>query len=224
MKDVGLELKNGDAYQAAPTFAFEIYGGEVGSFAYEAKRANSLKMCFPGIWAVDRHQEMLDLMIELASIFPFQSGHAGYSFECSRYAAEASQTHAWTRSMRHRGIDISRIPQDNKCVGHDAIKGVNWLTLIGKPFIDMLGGLESISRLLNPEVDVLEVDRGAILKAGGFPGIGDTNRGDFLPFYKKVYRVVRPLVEIAAERSVAFNLEEDFVEKTEAWFRRFADE
>jgi hypothetical protein len=222
--DVGLVIKNGAVYQDAPTFAFEIYGGEEGSFAFQTKGANVLKMCFPADWGVERATEMYELTRALATIFPFQSGQAGYSFECSRYAAEASQTHAWSRSMRHRGIDISRIPQDNKCVGHDAIKGVNWLTLLGMPFIEKLGGSADVKRSLGAGVGYVELERGAILRAGEFPATGDTNRGDLLPLYQQVYRVVQSLVEVAAERSVAFNLEQDFVERTESWFRRFANE
>jgi hypothetical protein len=224
MKDVGLELKNGAAYQDAPTFAFEIYGGEEGSFSNTVKSANVLKLTFPAGWGAQRHNEMLELTRDLSTIFPFRSGHAGYAFECSRYAAELSQTHAWSRSMRHRGIDISRIPQDNKAVGQDAIKGVNWLTLLDNAFIESLGGLSQVKHSVGAGVDYVDLEGGTILKAGELPATGDTNRGDFLPLYKQVYRSVRPLVEIATERSVAFNLEEDFVEKTEAWFRRFADE
>jgi Protein of unknown function (DUF3396) len=117
-----------------------------------------------------------------------------------------------------------RFGPPNKAVGQDAIKGVNWLTLLDNAFIESLGGLSQVKHSVGAGVDYVDLEGGTILKAGELPATGDTNRGDFLPLYKQVYRSVRPLVEIATERSVAFNLEEDFVEKTEAWFRRFADE
>ncbi len=225
MDFIDLEMKNGVAYQDAPDLKFAVCAGGKGSLRHAAKHANMVSVAFPAEWGIQRAEEMLGFVRDLCSLFPFQSGHAGISFECSRYAKTDSQTHAWQKSMRHRGIDIVRIPADAKAAGHDALKGVGWLTLLGKPLAAELGGTKSMHKSLPGEVEFIEAPTGGlILKAGPVPMIGDRNRDERLPLYGSVYRVVAPLVEVAAERSMAFNLLDDYVERTMAWYRRLSDE
>jgi len=223
-EDIDLELKDGEVYQDAPKFKFKVCAGEKGSIMYEVKNANLISMAFPAEWGIERTEEMLYFVKELCSLFPFQSGHAGFSFECCRYAARASETHAWEKSMRHRGIDISRVPKNAIAVGQDALKGVGWLTILSKPFIERFGGLKKMRKLLSEDVEFIDVHSGIVLRAGPVPAFGDTNQGEDLTLYKDVYRVIASLVDVATERSPSFTMSGDFVEKTEAWYRRFSDE
>jgi hypothetical protein len=223
-EDIGLELKDGDTYDSTATFVFRISGSEKGSVGY-GKDANVVKMAFPADWGLTRTDQMLGLMSELCNLLPFDSGHAGFSFESSRYQKAKSQTYAWRMSMRHRGIDISRIPPDTMAVGQDGIKGVAWLTALGGKFIKELGGAKKIRQTLSREIEVVEVGEGMILKAGPAPATGDKNRGESLPRYREVYRLVAPLVDVAANRSLSFSLgAADNSEMTRAWFHRFGDE
>lgn len=221
---VNLELKDGEQYQDAPTFKFKIYGIESVSSSYGRGFANLLSVAFPGYWGIERAGEMLELVSELCSIFPFQSGHAGFSLECSRYEMERSQTHAWEASMQHKGLDISHIPDDSFAVGQDAVKGVGWLTILSESLLEAVGGLTKIKKQLSREIEIIQLPGGVILKAGAMPAIGDVNRNDVLPLYKNVYSVVAPMIEVASKRSPSFNLATDYVEKTEAWFTRLADD
>jgi hypothetical protein len=224
MDYIDLELKDGNAYQDAPRFKFAVSAGEKGSVRFKGKHANILSLAFPAEWGIDRPADMLSFVIKIASIFPFQSGLAGFAFECSRYRKEESQTHAWQESMRHRGVDIVRLPTDAKAVGHDALKGVGWLTLLGAPILERLGGLGRLRRSLGDAIQFIDLPNGVILKAGAAPASGDRNRDERLPLYAKVYDAISPLVETASKRSMSFNLVEDFVERTEAWFARLSDE
>src|SRR5437762_5691484 len=143
-QDIHLELKDGEAYQDAAKYKFAVSGGEKGSVSYQYKHANFFSLAFPPELGLERAEEMLTLMRDLCSTFPAQSGHAGFTFECSRYEKKTSETHAWEKSMRHRGIDICRVPEDGSSVGHDAMKGVGWLTFLGKSFIERLGGAATL--------------------------------------------------------------------------------
>ena len=58
-----------------------------------------------------------DLFIQVCTLLPICSGHAGLVMECSRYDTGASETHAWETGMRMHGLDICRIPFDCKAVG-----------------------------------------------------------------------------------------------------------
>jgi hypothetical protein len=225
MEYIGLELKDGEVYQDAATFKFRVFAGEKGSAMFEDKDANLISMSFPARWGLERAEEMLAFVNEVCSIFPFQSGHAGFSFECSRYETETSQTHAWSKSMRFRGIDISRVPEDALAVGQDALKSVGWLTILSKPFIKRLGGLNKFRKSLPNEFQFIDVPGGIIFRAGLVPAFGDINRGDNLPLYKKIFHLIAPLVDVASKRSQSFDLDtDDFVEKTEEWYRRLSHE
>jgi hypothetical protein len=218
-----LELKDGKVYQDAPKFKFAVCAGGPGSLRHAAKQPNIVSIAFPPEWGWLRTAEMLALVKALCSFFPFQSGHAGFSLECSRYARTQSETHAWQQSMRHRGSDIVRLPVDAKAVGRDGLKGVGWLTMVGKPLLPRVD-LKELRKAGSNGIEITEVPAGMILQSGPAPAIGDWNRGDRLPLYREVYRAVSPLVDLAADRSMSFNLVADYVAKTKAWYRRLHDE
>jgi hypothetical protein len=220
---IHIEMKDGEQYQDAPTHKLDVYGLEPKSSLFGRGRANVLSMAFPITWSQEQPDEFRDFVIELASEFPFVSGSAGFAFEVSRYDSEQSQTYAWTKSMRHPGIDISRPALDAIAVGFDALKSVGWLTLLSEVLLTAVGGRNRVRRELPKDVTIVDVPSGVILQAGAQPGMGDTNRKDLLPLYREVYRVVAPLVELAASRAPSFDIEEDYKEKTAQWYRRFAD-
>jgi hypothetical protein len=224
-KFIALELKNGDEYRSAPSFKFRILGGEKDSTAYNNHWANLISMTFPAEWGFNRSHDMLTLTQEMCDQVPYLSGHAGFTFECCPYAARLSQTYAWRRSMRHRGIDIYTGRKDTIAVGHNAIKGVGWLTIICDSFIEELGGQTRLTEAISDMCELINVPRGVIIKAGPEPAIGDISQNDDLPQYRTVYHAVKPLVEIAIARAPIFTLDvDDAREKTNAWYRRLEDE
>ncbi|CAK8712875.1 hypothetical protein GMJAKD_02140 [Candidatus Electrothrix aarhusensis] len=221
---IGLHLKDGKTYQDAPKFSFKVFAKEKGAVTYKAKDANLIAMAFPPEWGEKHAPKLLEFVHDLCSTFPFLTGHAGFSFECSPYEEEMAHTYAWKKTMRFRGIDISRVPEDAQTAGHVALKGVGWLTILNMDFIQQLGGIDDIRRRLSEEVELVPVTNGYIFKAGKYPSTGDWNRKDFLQPYQDVYSVVKPLVEEACERSLYFNLDDDYDEiedKMNRWYRRF---
>mgnify|MGYP000698082756 CR=1 FL=1 len=222
-KDIDLELKDGNAYQDAPKFKFHVCAGEKGSTKYKHKLSNVVSMAFPAEWGMERADDLLKYVENLCSFFPFQSGHAGFSFEYSRYAAKEGQQHAWNESMRHRGIDISGVPKDTFAVGQDGAKGVGWLTILSEQYVEQIGGLANLQRSLSKDIELIDVPSGTIIKAGPMPLIGDVNEPDDLSLYREVYRVIEPLVETAAGRCKAWTLGGTPLEKTKTWYRRLSD-
>jgi hypothetical protein len=211
---VALELKSGAAYQDAPEFKYHIWS------VAASKQAKVLSLAFPADFAAERPAQMLELVQQLGESFPLVSGLAGYAFECSPYDKTRSEEYAWSASLRHPGIDIVRLPFDAKAPGTDAIKGVGWLTLVGGEMLKELGGLAGIRKKLPAEVGLSQVKHAVIVKIGAAPAMGDVNRGDILPLYRQVYALLAPRIAVAAERSMAFNLVDQFVEKTEQWYMR----
>jgi hypothetical protein len=211
---IALELKSTASQQAAPDIKYEVWAEEA------SQDANVVSIALPVREAQESPEEMLAFVKTLADIFPFRCGLAGYAFECSRYAKQASETHAWNVSMRHPGIDIVRLPYDAQAVGPDGVKGANWLTLLGDELVAELGGANALRTRLSSDIDILPCNNGIILKAGSSPSTGDVNRGETLPLYREVYRLLERPIVVAAKRSMSFQLVDDFVERTEAWYQR----
>jgi hypothetical protein len=217
---IGLELKNGDDDRAAPTFRFQVLGEAKGPAAPDGW-SNLISLAFPAEWGTGRTEEMLALAQELCGLVPVRSGYAGYVFECSPYAVKVSQPHAWQKSMRHRGIDIYLGEREETVAARcNAVKSVNWLTILCNDFVAGLGGAAGLKKAA-PGCDTLPVPGGLIVRAGDAPAAGDTNRKDYLPVYREAYRFVRPLVELAAEQSPWLSLGADEEEKMKRWYRRF---
>lgn len=223
---VALELKDGDAFNWAPKHKLEFFGGEEGSTAFSKKNANLLRMAFPPEWGTERQQELYDLTCRLCTLLPAQSCQAGYAFECSPYWLKQGQNHAWSKSMRHRGINIHVTSKDIIATGQDGIRGVNWLTYICEDFAERIGGRTAAENAASEDVEVLPLGTGVLFKAGESPQIGDQNRRDFLPQYKEVFSILAPLTEEPIERSPTFTLldREGRAEKTGQWLGRFADD
>lgn len=217
------EIKNGEDYRSAPTFKFLVAGGEKDSVDYFSKHANLLSMAFPAEWGFQRTDEMLQLVVDLCNIFPVRSGHAGLSLECCKYDEMESQQHAWQVSMRFRGLDIALADLDSEAAGHDGLRGVNWLTILGDALLKKVGGTKKLRKNLSDAIELIDIPGGVIIKAGPAPAVGDTNRGDFVPLYQEVYRAVEKLVEKAISRYGILSLiTEDDDDDTKAWLRRLA--
>lgn len=212
---IALELKAAAGSQDAPAAKYELWSADA------SRQANIVSLALPAQMASDRPDEMLAFVVQLADAFSFRTGLAGYSFECSRYDKEKSETHAWSQSMRHPGVDIVRIPFDAKAVGSEGIKGVNWLTLIDSALLKELGGIKGMRPRLSSGIEIIECAHGVILKAGASPALGDVNRGDTLPLYREVYDLLAPWIALAADDAMAFRLGKDAIERTEAWYARF---
>jgi hypothetical protein len=164
---------------------------------------------------------MLALMRDLCELFPFHSGDAGFTLECSPYEEIASQGHAWNTSMRHRGLDIFVADKNMRAAGHDAVKGVNWLTAIDARFVKKLGGKAKLRKQLSAAIDLIDLTGGLLIKAGPKPLVGDTNRNDFVPLYQEVHAALEPIIEPGIDRYGSLSLWEDSNDKTQAWLRRF---
>jgi hypothetical protein len=111
-------------------------------------------------------KRMRELILELAALLPFSSGHAGLAF---------SSTHAFTSSFgeireeafRHPGIDVTH---GSTSLGH-RIDGVHWMNLLGPSLLGEVGGIGGLQeRLHSPDTHVQELEGGrAVVTLGQWP-------------------------------------------------------
>lgn len=219
---VALELKDGEDVLDAPKHSFKVYGRDRNARGKPDELANTLTFAFPPEFGVERADDMFELTRRLAEVFPYQSGCAGFAYQCSRYSPELGETFAWQKSMRYPEIDIVRSPQDRHAVEQNALKTIGWLTLVSDAFLNELGGAKAVEKMLGAGIDRIRVGGGLIFRIGAAPTLSDRNRGESAPDYKKLYIALRPLIERAREQSPWFATgSDDQDDQTEAWFRRF---
>lgn len=219
---VALELKDGDDVLDAPKHLFKVYGRDKNARGKPDELANTLTFAFPPEFGVERADEMFELTRRLAEVFPYQSGSAGFAFQCSRYAPELGETFAWQKSMRHPEIDIVRLPQDRHAVEHNAIKTIGWLTLVCDAFLEQLGGVRAVEKKVGASIDRIRVGGGLMFRIGTTPTVSDRNRGEIALDYRDLHLALHPLIERAREQSPWFATgSDDQDDQTDAWFRRF---
>jgi hypothetical protein len=162
--------------------------------------------------------QVRELALAMAAPIPLSSGHAGLSFNGGR----VSGTKDAVRKVcfRFPGIDISQELVGRSQLGTH-IYGVHWLTFLGQPALGALGGVEGLrAQLHSPGTTVQELEgERAVITLGEWPEAGDTERGDTLPAYRELARVLEPW----------FYFEEDYGDSSfsdaekRRWERRFLD-
>lgn len=219
---VNIELRGGDDFTVPTDLTFFVLGREKAHLRHEMA-ANSVRFVFPVNWGSERVADLGRFVRQICEIFPYQSGHAGYVLQTSKYVQEESEEAAWRLSMRYRGLDIRNEVRDNIAV-RDSIKGVNWLTILSDELLGELGGSSKLRATLKGSgVDVNAVTGGVILQAGKGPVIGDVDAGEDLAPYEAVYAAVEPLMSKTLDRYGSFLLSGGgHVEKTERWLTRLS--
>ncbi|MDC0711420.1 DUF3396 domain-containing protein [Stigmatella sp. ncwal1] len=160
------------------------------------------------------------LAMKLAAPLAFCSGHAGLSFNGALDRAGVRQEiRSWC--FRYPGFDVPDLERHSWDMG-TRVRTVSWLTFLGPPLLDQLGGATALrSRLSWPGTQVEEMEgRRAVVTLGTSPEAGDTEAGQMLPNYRELAQVLEPwLYHEKFQPGSAFSEEE-----MRRWERRFLDE
>ncbi len=152
-----------------------------------------IRVVLPLEFIADSVQPFVELAKDLASKLKFIYGHAGYAVNMYRFFNSQDENlpvHAL--SKRFKGIDLG-LPFTFQELAPKGIKSINWLTFLGSPLVDRLGGTAALGKALGAENPLHELPYGAMVQAGSEPGFGDVNQREELPHYHQVGRVLRPL-------------------------------
>ena len=158
---------------------------------------------------------VLALALALARELPFDSGHAGLSFN----AEEGLGVFNAIRRVcfQYPGMDIPH--HLDEYLG-TRLNGVHWVNFLGPSVLGELGGMQGLrTRLTSPGITVepFGAQRACII-LGEWPEAGDTEQGRLLPAYRELARVLEPWLY---HRKIPFQYftEED----TLRWERRFLE-
>ncbi|MCY1039885.1 DUF3396 domain-containing protein [Corallococcus sp. bb12-1] len=132
------------------------------------------------------------LALELGRELPWASGHAGLALEVGAWIQTLNPRLLET-CLRHPGFDLPRIGDLSLFLGK-RVRPPSWLTFLGPPVLEALGGAEGLrARLHSPAIEVqsLSPER-AVVSLGAVPEAGDMETGDTLPHYRELARVLEP--------------------------------
>jgi Protein of unknown function (DUF3396) len=151
--------------------------------------ASFCKATFPN--GVDP-EVIFDLATRLASVLPFLSGHAGLTahFDAEHKTTAFDIIFAWAR--RFPGLEVEDL---NLTIHHvlDAVKGANWLTLVGAKLWERLKQVSGGEISLPSTIGVMPTKNGMLLRAGSTPQLGDRNAATVPELYAAVERALAPL-------------------------------
>jgi len=179
------------------------------------------RMALP-VDSADEPDQVVRLVQDALAEFPLASGYCAYSLLWDHDPAVEAATCKWAAPLlrRHPGLNYGEAVS----IANASEKGlavVNWLTLLGPGLAAAMGGVEALARLAPADVNVLPLGpAGALLRAGKAPALGDVNRGDPLPLYHAVGRMLAPVVapDEALDEVAVKGMQGD---EAYEWFRRF---
>ncbi|MCY1014228.1 type VI immunity family protein [Pyxidicoccus sp. MSG2] len=161
------------------------------------------------------------LALRLADALPFSSGHAGLTV-----AGELNLVGVPDRvtpyCFRYPGLDILPLGHVSWEIG-TRVRGPAWLTFVGQPALNGLGGIAALRSQLHAPGTTVEplTNDSAVITLGTWPEAGDTEQGQTLPAYRELARVLEPWL-FREEHHYAMHLNftpEDLLR----WERRFLD-
>lgn len=213
-----IDLDSGSVPGSAGPYGWHLNGGNLSNVEVRPNNANVCFHEFPHD-EIERvgSQRMVEWVVSVAEITPFETGQFGYSFnQLQRTWTTEADEFIGRVAMRFRGFDI--LDPKLAAEARGLVPNCSWLTLLGDAVVEQLDGEGAIRSALSAAVTVLRIRGGLLLRAGELPPVGDTNRRapDLGPV-KEVARVTR---RVRVSRRVLFYGPEDF--RTN-WVNRFDD-
>lgn len=160
--------------------------------------------------------------VDVANIARLYSGHGGLSFAYNPWHKQYAFTAMYQRARRYWGVDIHDLNLTLPLM-QKAIKGVNWLTIIGTNFASKSGLEEPLAALGGRgDVDLQPCKHGVVVRAGPSPMPGDSNRLN--PGLQPYFDVADALKSIYLTKHPGFDGEGFIVyQNTLGWLRRFIE-
>jgi hypothetical protein len=173
-------------YSLSALNSFEVHGDQKRSY---------LKITLPWTFLqeVNGAARFQNWLIYLCNQVKADHGYGGLS-SVLPYDFDSYMPIEFQLAQQFSGLEVDSMVHNFKRELLDNIKGVNWYTVLGKQFVERLGGENSLGHAFigRGDVAILTYDNGLILRAGDLPQLGGDNE-QFPPAYVAVNRVVKSL-------------------------------
>ena len=137
---------------------------------------------------------VLEMLVSVLADFPLQSGYVGYSFLWDTNLESIVEPYFFHWLQRHPGLMEPRF--SHASVAYHGLTDVGWITLLGKSYVERLGGLDALRRETSEIAGILfdELPLGSLsVRLGEAPRLGDLVQGDGMDDYRAVGRILAPL-------------------------------
>jgi len=176
-------------------YEFRYYGRELTQPCLDDQTGPTCAVAFwlpTGYLEAQGPEQVWKLALQLGSALPFNSGHAGLSFYCHESLSGITDP-LRPLCSRYPGVDMPTMESIPMELG-TRIKGVYWMTFLGAPVLDKLGGTAGLRARLHSagtHVEDLSANRG-VARLGRWPEAGDMEHGYTLPAYRELAQVIEP--------------------------------
>jgi hypothetical protein len=184
-----------------------------------------LTFSLPLAWiAANTLGAFVKLVLDVCGILKPEHGYAG--FGVIPHVNESGQSRAMTfiiaLARRFVGLEVDfPVSHGIHLAKNSAIKGVNWLTVLGQTWVDKVGGEESLIQALGTGPKLHHFEGGIVIQAERCPRLGDKNMNEPMDAYRQVAKALKP---IRTDKIRAFATGYGFnEERTTEWLRRFDD-
>lgn len=215
----GILLNSGGAQASQYEFHFVAPRPDRG----EPEAASVLKMIFPvDVVARGREQEFVDRVREISESMDYLCGHCSFSL-VPMLSALGSVTSKELRrlALRHPGYDLPSNRGTSFFLGQ-RVRGASWITWLGPGLTALLGGIFALRKQLREPIELEELTKGVMIRAGLVPELGDVNRKISTPLLRKVAAVLEPITFFGDHYAMLYQTfgDEDLLRR---WERRFLD-
>jgi hypothetical protein len=207
-------------------YSFEYYGRRLDAplFARDENSTCAVFFTLPTEYLLEQGPARVRaLALELARELPFCFGYA--SLALLSPSQERYATRRAVRELRDRyvGLDVYDIEQTSRVIGTRA-RGAYWLTFLGQPLLDQLGGLEALrQRLSFPDSSFQSLDdERVLLTLGEWPEAIDTAEQERPPpQLLALARLLEPFMYREELTGWFLHDHQEGMEDMRRWIRRF---
>ncbi|MCL9643701.1 DUF3396 domain-containing protein [Rahnella bonaserana] len=166
------------------------------------------------------------LLLQLCNEFNVESGYAGLSFILPR-EFHRMFPYEYSLAQRFSGVMVDSIGMLEGGDAVEGIKGACWYTILGNRWVEKLGGVSFVNRMIadTPEIAILPYNQGLILQAGQQPpGLGEINDEGLPSLLVKVNQIIRPIRQDGHNSLHFYSMEDNHQfnkESSMKWYARF---
>ncbi len=175
-------------HEAAPWSMETVRGSHAETWAL-----SYFHVSFPMTWAAK--PELIEAVRRWSETLSPVHGYAGVGL----LLAAAPETQAKLDSVvciaaqRFPGINVD-YPALQRGVLRNGIKTVDWLTVLGRDFVEKLGGRAALLTALGPQFSAIPLSTGGLLiQSGALPQLGDMEKGKRPEAYVALNRLLKPV-------------------------------
>ena len=192
-------------YEDGKCWAFGFHGGETAEAASEfqvsalgsdsiQKGAGYFQFHLPLTWFAEHPGTFQNFVLSFAKQLRPTSGYAGIGIleSLDLYAREPFQATVKQIADRFPGLEMES-PAVSSIHAGKGIKGVNWLTLLGDPWVQTIGGLDYLRVRLGEDFKLTPYEGGLMIQAGPKPQIGDAAANLWPSHYVTLAKVLKPI-------------------------------